>query len=62
MTGAAIIGSVVASYNVKVMGYKHSFLFIAVFAFILALAGIFLKSRKSELLTVAKAVNIDDRE
>jgi len=62
MAGAAIIGSVVASYNVKVMGYRHSFLFISVFAFILALAGIFLKSRKSELLTVVKTVNINSGE
>jgi MFS family permease len=59
IAGAAIIGSVVASYNVKVIGYKHSFLFISFFAFILALVGIFLKSRKSELLTVSKTVDIN---
>jgi len=54
MAGAAIIGSIVASYSESVKGYKQVFLFISVFAIILAVSGIFLKSRNIELQTIFK--------
>jgi EmrB/QacA subfamily drug resistance transporter len=57
MTGAAIIGTIVASNRIALNGYKQVFLFIAVFAFLLAVTGIFLKSRKSELQSVYKNNN-----
>ena len=57
MTGAAIIGTIVASNRIALNGYRQVFMFISVFAFILAIAGIFLKSRKSELQTVLKYKN-----
>jgi multidrug resistance protein len=57
MMGAAIIGTVVASNRIVLNGYRHVFLFISVFAFLLAAAGIFLKSRKSELQTILKYKN-----
>jgi MFS family permease len=53
MTGAAIIGSLVASHSEAVKGYKSVFFFISVFAIILAVAGFFLKNRKRELQTVS---------
>jgi EmrB/QacA subfamily drug resistance transporter len=49
MTGAAIIGTLVASSKVALEGYKQVAFFIAIFAGILAITGIFLKSRASEL-------------
>ena len=52
MTGAAIIGTVVASSKIALNGYKQVFMLISVFAFFLAVTGIFLKSRKSELQTM----------
>jgi MFS family permease len=52
MTGAAIIGTLVASNRIALNGYKQVFMFISVYAFFLAVTGIFLKSRKSELQTV----------
>jgi MFS family permease len=57
MTGAAIIGTIVASNRIALNGYKQVFLFIAVFAFLLAATGVFLKSRKLELQSVYKNNN-----
>lgn len=50
MTGAAIIGTMVASNETSVAGYKQVFMLISVFAFILAVTGVFLKNREAELL------------
>jgi MFS family permease len=55
MTGAAIIGTLVASNSVAMNGYKQVFLFISVFAFILAVTGLFLKSRSKELQSSSKS-------
>ena len=49
MTGAAIIGTLVASNSVATSGYKQVSFLIAIFAFILAVSGTLLKSRKSEI-------------
>jgi len=49
MTGAAIIGTLVASNSLLTKGYKQVFFFISIFAFLLAVTGIFLKSRSREL-------------
>ena len=49
MTGAAAIGTLVASNKVPLNGYKQVFMFIAVFAFLLAVIGLLLKSRRREL-------------
>ena len=49
MMGAAIIGSIVASSPEATKGYKQVFLFISVFAIILASTGVFLKNRSREL-------------
>jgi MFS family permease len=57
MAGAAIIGTIVASNSIALNGYKQVFMFIAVFAFLLAATGIFLKSRTSELQSVYKNNN-----
>jgi EmrB/QacA subfamily drug resistance transporter len=57
MTGAAIIGTLVASNKTALNGYKQVFMFISVFAFILAASGILLKSRNSELQTASKSQN-----
>jgi multidrug resistance protein len=53
MTGAAIIGTLVASGQTALAGYKQVFMFISVFAFILAVTGVFLKNRESELLAAS---------
>ena len=53
MTGAAIIGSLLASNTDLLKGYSQVFLFIAIVAILLALSAIFLKSRSNELLTAA---------
>jgi MFS family permease len=53
MTGAAFIGIIVASYNEAIKGYKQVFLIISIFAVLLAVAGIFLKSRGRELQTIS---------
>jgi EmrB/QacA subfamily drug resistance transporter len=55
MTGAAIIGAVLASSGKAVQGYKQVFIIISIFAFVLAVTGMFLKSRKTELQSVSKA-------
>jgi EmrB/QacA subfamily drug resistance transporter len=57
MTGAAIIGTIVASNRIAINGFKQVFMLISVFAFLLAATGIFLKNRKSELQTVQKNKN-----
>jgi MFS family permease len=49
MTGAAIIGTLVASNSVPLNGYKQVFLFISIFAFLLAVTGLLLKSRSKEI-------------
>jgi len=56
MTGAAIIGTLVASNKIALIGYKQVFLFIAIFSLLLTVAGIFLKSRNKEKLTVSQFV------
>jgi MFS family permease len=53
MVGAALIGSIIASYSESVKGYRQVFLFISVFSVILAISGIFLKSRVRELETIS---------
>lgn len=55
MAGAAIIGTLVASNIEATKGYKQVFLFISIFAIILALTGIFLKSRNMELESVSNS-------
>jgi len=55
MTGAAAIGTLVASNKVAIDGYKRVFLFISVLAFVLALAGLFLKSRSRELQPISNS-------
>lgn len=57
MAGAAIIGTLVASYKIPSSGFKQVFFLIAVFAAFLAITGLFLKSREAELLTVSKSTN-----
>ena len=56
MSGAAIIGTIVASNSITIKGYKQAFLFISLFSLLLGIAGIFLKSRSKELLTISKYV------
>jgi MFS family permease len=55
MTGAAIIGTLVASSRVALDGYKQVFLFISIFAFILAVTGLFLKSRRKEAEAISNS-------
>jgi len=57
MTGAALIGIIVASSTEAIKGYKQVFLFISIFAVMLALSGIFLKSRRRELETISGSDN-----
>ncbi len=57
MAGAALIGTFVASYKIPSTGFKQVLFIIAVFAAVLAISGLFLKSRESELLTVSKSTN-----
>ncbi len=52
MTGAAIIGTIVASNIEAIKGYKQAFFFISIFAFFLAASGLFLKSRNNEFKTI----------
>lgn len=52
MTGAAVIGTILASYSEIAVGYKQVFLMISVFAMILAISGLMLKSRIRELQTI----------
>ncbi len=53
MAGAAFIGTLIASNRSEIDGYKKVFLLIAIFAAILAFAGIFLKSRSKELHSIS---------
>jgi multidrug resistance protein len=55
ITGAAIIGALVASNRTELKGYKQVFMLISVFAILLAATGIFLKNRISELQTASKS-------
>jgi MFS family permease len=55
MTGAAIIGTVVASYNDITLGFRQVFLFISIFALILAVSGVMLKSRSKELQSISNS-------
>ena len=55
MTGAAIIGTIVASNIEAIKGYKQAFFFISIFAFLLAASGLFLKSRNNELKTISNS-------
>lgn len=56
ITGAAAIGTLIASTRIALNGYKKVFLFISVFAFCLAVIGFFLKSRSKELKTAIQSV------
>jgi EmrB/QacA subfamily drug resistance transporter len=55
MTGAAAIGTILASYSELEKGYKQLFLFISVLAVMLAVSGLMLKNRSRELLTMANS-------
>ena len=55
MTGAAAIGTLIASTRIALNGYKKVFFFISVFAFCLAVIGFFLKSRSKELKTITQS-------
>ncbi len=55
MTGAAIIGTIVASNIEAIKGYKQAFFFISIFAFFLAASGLFLKSKNNELKTISNS-------
>ena len=55
MTGAAAIGTLIASTSIALNGYKKVFFFISVFAFCLAVIGFFLKSRSKELKTITQS-------
>jgi MFS family permease len=57
MTGAAVIGTIVASGKVALNGYKQVFVLISIFAFLLALSGLFLKSRSREIETISNSVH-----
>jgi MFS-type transporter involved in bile tolerance (Atg22 family) len=52
MTGAAFIGTIIASNTNEVIGYRQVFISIALLASFLAISGIFLKSRSKELKTI----------
>jgi MFS family permease len=52
MTGSAAIGTIVASSDVSRIGYKNVFIIIALIALLLATAGLLLKSRKKELISI----------
>ncbi len=52
MSGAAVIGTILASNNLSSNGYKEAFLLISMLAFFLAASGIFLKSRSREIATL----------
>jgi MFS family permease len=56
ISGAALIGTLVASHIEAVKGYKQIFLFVSIFAIFLAISSIFLKSRRVELETISKSV------
>jgi MFS family permease len=56
MTGATLIGIIVASFPTKIHGYSQSFLIISAIAFIVMLIGFRLKSRKEELASATTAV------
>jgi EmrB/QacA subfamily drug resistance transporter len=49
MTGAAIVGALLATTDKSENGYSRVFFYIALFSLILSITGVFLKSRKSEL-------------
>jgi len=49
MTGATLIGIIVASFSIKADGYTRGFVVIAAIAFIAMLIGLMLKSRNEEL-------------
>ncbi len=53
MTGAAAIGTLVASNRIVLNGYRQVFMFISIFAFCLAVTALFLKSRSRELKTIS---------
>lgn len=55
MSGAALIGILVASQSVKLTGYHNSFLSIAVFSIAVLLLSTRLKNRQSELKTASVA-------
>jgi MFS family permease len=49
MTGATLIGIIVASFPTKIAGYSQSFLIISTLTLVMMLFGLRLKSRKEEL-------------
>jgi multidrug resistance protein len=56
MTGATLIGIIVASFPTKIYGYSQSFLIISAIAFVVMLIGFRLKSRKEELAGATTAL------
>lgn len=54
MTGATLIGIIVASVSSKMSGYSASFLLIAAIAFCVAIISYQLKSHQEELLTISE--------
>jgi MFS family permease len=52
MTGSAAIGTLIASNNVPVIGYKNVFFIISLLALLLATSGFLLKSRSKELIKI----------
>lgn len=59
MTGAALIGIMIASRSIKLAGYHLSFITIAIFSIIIMLLSLQLKSRKSELAAASAIQNPD---
>jgi MFS family permease len=53
MTGATLIGIIVASFTLKAEGYSQSFLVIAIIAFAVLLISYRLKSRSEELASAS---------
>jgi len=53
MTGATLIGIIVASFSLKADGYSQSFLVIALIAFSVLLISYRLKSRNEELASAS---------
>jgi hypothetical protein len=54
MTGATLIGIIVASFTLRVDGYSQSFLVIAIIAFSVLLISYRLKSRSEELVSASE--------
>jgi predicted lipid-binding transport protein (Tim44 family) len=60
MTGAALMGIMIASKAVKLSGYHMAFLSIAIISLVIMLLSIQLKSRKAELVSASVAQDAGD--